>query len=82
MKLAAARKEREEFWIDVDGLASGISDAWSGAFYGGGWDHGGGLTFTADPIALPGMSSGGAGGGTGVVGGLVSQRDVAPQVIP
>lgn len=69
--------------IDVDGLASGISDAWSGAFYGGGWDHGGGLTFTADPIALPGMSSGsGAGGGTGVLGALVSQRDVAPQEIP
>lgn len=69
--------------IDVDGLASGISDAWSGSFYGGGWDHGGGLTFTADPIALPGMSSGsGTGGGTGVLGALVSQRDVAPQEIP
>ena len=52
--------------IDVDGLASGINDAWSGAFYGGGWDHGGGLTFTGDPIALPGMTSGGAGGSSNV----------------
>lgn len=69
--------------IDVDGLASGINDAWSGAFYGGGWDHGGGLTFTADPIALPGMSTGGSPGSAGgTLGALVSQRDIAPQVIP
>lgn len=69
--------------IRVAGEAAGIDDAWSGAFYGGGWSHGDGLTFTADPIALPGMTSGsGAGGGRGVLGALVSQRDTAPQEIP
>lgn len=69
--------------IDVRGGAGGINDEWNGSFYGGGWNHGGGLTFTADPIALPGMSSGGGTGGTiGVLGALVSQRDVAPQEIP
>ena len=69
--------------IDVGGNAAGIDDAWSGAFYGGGWQYGDGLTFTADPIALPGQTSAsGAGGGTGVLGGLVSQRDIAPQEIP
>ncbi|WP_240642331.1 polymer-forming cytoskeletal protein [Microbacterium sulfonylureivorans] len=69
--------------ITVSGNAGGIRDAWSGSFYGGGWSHGSGLDFTADPIALPGMSSGsGAGGGTGLLGALVSQRDIAPQEIP
>lgn len=69
--------------IDVGGGAGGIADAWNGAFYGGGWNYGGGLTFTADPIGVPGMSSGTpAGGTTGVLGALVSQRDIAPQEIP
>ena len=68
--------------IDVGGGAGGIDDAWNGAFYGGGWNYGGGLTFTADPIGVPGMTSGGAGGsGSGTLGALVSQRDIAPQVI-
>lgn len=69
--------------IDVGGGAGGIADAWSGTFYGGGWQHGGGLTFTADPIALPGMPGGSSSGGsTGTLGALVSQRDIAPQEIP
>ncbi|WP_246533688.1 hypothetical protein [Microbacterium flavescens] len=69
--------------IDVGGGAGGIADAWNGAFYGGGWNYGGGLTFTADPIGLPGMTSGGSGGsGSGTLGALVSQRDIPPQVIP
>ncbi|MFB8147402.1 hypothetical protein ACFC1W_11730 [Microbacterium sp. NPDC056003] len=68
--------------IDVGGGAGGIDDAWNGAFYGGGWNYGGGLTFTADPIGVPGMTSGGAGGsGSGTLGTLVSQRDIPPQVI-
>ena len=69
--------------IDVGGNAAGIDDAWSGSFYGGGWQYGDGLTFTADPIALPGQTAAnGSGGGIGVLGGLISQRDIAPQEIP
>lgn len=69
--------------IDVGGGAGGIADAWNGTFYGGGWNYGGGLTFTADPIGLPGMPTGSSSGsGTGTLGSLVSQRDIAPQEIP
>jgi hypothetical protein len=69
--------------ISVHGNAAGLNDAWGGAFYGGGWHYGDGLTFTADPIALPGQTaSNGAGSGLGVLGGLISQRDIAPQEIP
>lgn len=68
--------------IRVAGGASGISDKWNGAFYGGGWSYGGGLEFTADPIGVPGMSSTSSGSSTGTLGSLVSQRDIAPQRIP
>lgn len=66
--------------INVAGKAAGISDSWNGSFYGGGWNYGGGLTFIADPIGLPGMGideSGGA--GTPGIGSLVSQRDTVWQ---
>ncbi|KRB37601.1 hypothetical protein ASD93_04445 [Microbacterium sp. Root180] len=69
--------------ISVSGGASGISDKWNGAFYGGGWNYGGGIEFTADPIGVPGMSSSSSSGSaTGTLGSLVSQRDIAPQEIP
>ncbi len=58
-------------------------DAWNGSFYGGGWSYGGGLTFTADPIGLPGMGIDEDGGaGSEGIGALVSQRDVPWQVVP
>lgn len=53
-------------------------DQWSGTLYGGTWDPGGQFTFTADPIALPGMgAANGISVETKTVGALVRQRDVA-----
>ncbi len=43
--------------INVAGGAGGVHDSWNGTFYGGAWNHGGGLTFTADPLGLPGMAA-------------------------
>lgn len=64
--------------IDVAGGAGGIDDQWNGTFYGGGWNYGGGLTFTADPIGVPGMGiDESTGGGAAGLGTLISQRDVA-----
>lgn len=68
--------------INVAGGAYGVQDKWNGTFYGGGWNYGGGLTFTADPIAVPGMGeeeSGGAADGT--LGSLLASRDVEYEVI-
>lgn len=44
--------------IDVAGMGN---DAWTGAFYGNGFQFGGGLDFYGSPIALPGMPSAGGG---------------------
>lgn len=54
---------------------------WTGAFYGGSFNYGGGLTFYGDPITVPGMASvtvPGAPSPTAstTLGALVSQRDV------
>jgi hypothetical protein len=68
--------------IRVAGGAYGLQDKWNGSFYGGGWSYGGGLTFTADPIGVPGMGvdeSGSAGGGG--LGALISTRDVPYETI-
>ena len=63
--------------INVAGGAGGVHDSWNGNFYGGAWNYGGGLTFTADPLAVPGMAGSGTGGASaGSMGGLVSQRDI------
>ncbi|MFI8594782.1 hypothetical protein ACIGCK_10200 [Microbacterium sp. NPDC078428] len=63
--------------IDVAGMGY---DSWKGAFYGGSFDYGGGLSFYGDPILLPGMPSGSndddGGGGAQALGELLSQRDV------
>ncbi|MCA0250946.1 MAG: hypothetical protein LCH76_01375 [Actinobacteria bacterium] len=55
---------------------------WTGAFYGGSFNYGGGMTFHGDPIALPGQPTGeggpagGAGGaGAKVLTAVISQRD-------
>jgi hypothetical protein len=54
---------------------------WTGAFYGGAFSYGGGMTFTSGAIALPGMPGSatmpGAGASTtSAIGTLVSQRDI------
>ncbi len=54
---------------------------WTGAFYGGAFSYGGGMTFTSGAIALPGMPGSatmpGAGASTtSALGTIVSQRDI------
>lgn len=54
---------------------------WTGSFYGGSFNYGGGMDFYGDPIALPGMpettTSPGNGPSTAsALGAVVSQRDV------
>lgn len=53
---------------------------WTGAFYGGSFNYGGGLTFYGAPITVPGMASvtvPGSPSATGTaLGALVSQRDI------
>lgn len=56
---------------------------WTGAFYGGSFNYGGGMSFHGDPIALPGQPTGEGGGPAGGAGGagqkvltaLISRRD-------
>lgn len=64
--------------IDVDGMDD---DSWSGSFYGGRFDYGGGLDFYGAPIALPGMPSSPTSttppSDTVVMGDLISRRDVS-----
>ena len=54
---------------------------WTGAFYGGSFNYGGGMIFHGDPIALPGQVAGSPGGGSGggsaskTLAGVISQRD-------
>lgn len=68
--------------ISVAGGAYGLQDKWNGSFYGGGWSYGGGLTFTADPIGVPGMGISESGSsGSGGIGGLISSRDVPYETI-
>lgn len=63
--------------VDVQGQ---VVDSWRGAFYGGSFNYGGGLSFYGDPIALPGQPTGGGPGGGGAAGAkvltaVISQRD-------
>lgn len=68
--------------INIAGKAYGIEDKWNGSFYGGGWNYGGGLTFTADPIGVPGMGIDESGSsGSGGIGALISSRDVPYETI-
>lgn len=52
---------------------------WTGSFYGGSFNYGGGMTFFGDPITLPRQPSSPVeegGGGASGLGALLSQRDV------
>jgi hypothetical protein len=62
--------------IDVAGMGH---DEWSGAFYGGSFDYGGGLSFYGDQILLPNMPETATSVGAETIealGTLVSQRDL------
>lgn len=55
--------------VDVHGI--GGRDKWNGSVYAGQFSYGGLVTFSSDPISLPGVA-----GGEPVLGELVSQRDI------